>query len=85
MYRIHFVPNGGYFCIQILFFGFIWQDIKRLSLDDKKMEIVKFPDLASARDEAKEIGLDKLYQDRSANKFREYMQTSVQRQDYSAR
>lgn len=74
MYRIHFEPNGGYFCIQILFFCFIWQDVKRLSIDDKKMEILKFPDLESARDEVKAIGLNILYEDRSADKYRQHMQ-----------
>lgn len=74
MFRIHFERHGGYFCIQILFFGFIWQDVKRPSNDDKKMEILKFPDLESARAEAKKIGLDELYQDRSADKFRRHMQ-----------
>lgn len=74
MYRIHFEPHGGYFCIQILFLGFIWQDVKRLSIDDKKIEILKFPDLESSRAEVKEIGLDVLYEDRSADKYRRYMQ-----------
>lgn len=74
MYRIHFEPHGGYFCIQILFFGFIWQDVKRPSIDDKKIEILKFPDLESARAEVKEIGLDVLYEDRSADKYRRHMQ-----------
>lgn len=74
MYRIHFEPHGGYFCIQILFFGFIWQDVKRPSIGDKKIEILKFPDLESARAEVKEIGLDVLYEDRSADKYRRHMQ-----------
>ena len=85
MYRIHFEPHGGYFCIQILFFGFIWQDMKRPSQDNKKMEIVKFADLDGARTEANEIGLDKLYQDRSADKYRQHMQAPIQRQDSYAR
>lgn len=74
MYRIHFEPKGGYFCIQILFFCVIWRNVRRLSIDNKKMEALKFPDLESAREEVKKIGLDELYQDRSADKFRLHMQ-----------
>lgn len=74
MYRIHFEPQGGYFCIQILFFGFIWKDVKGPSIDDKKIEILKFLNLESARAKVKEIGLDVLYEDRSADKYRRHMQ-----------
>ncbi len=73
MYRIHFEPNGGYFCIQVLFLGFIWQDVKRLNKDNK-IEVMKFEDLTSVRDEVKNIGLDVLYEDRSADKYRRHMQ-----------
>mgnify|MGYP001767027133 CR=1 FL=1 len=74
MYRIHFEPHGGYFCIQILFLNFIWVDVKRPSSNNNKIEILKFPDLESARTEVKEIGLDVLYEDRSADKYRRHMQ-----------
>ena len=73
MYRTHFEPNGGYFCIQVLFLGFIWQDVKRLNKDNK-IEVMKFEDLTSVRDEVKNIGLDVLYEDRSADKYRRHMQ-----------
>ena len=73
MYRIHFEPNGGYFCIQVLFLSFIWQDVKRLNKDNK-IEVMKFEDLTSVRDEVKNIGLDVLYEDRSADKYRRHMQ-----------
>lgn len=73
MYRIHFEPHGGYFCIQVLFLGFIWQDVKRLNKDNK-IEVMKFEDLTSVRDEVKNIGLDVLYEDRSADKYRRHMQ-----------
>ena len=73
MYRIHFEPNGGYFCIQVLFLGFIWQDVKRLNKNNK-IEVMKFEDLTSVRDEVKNIGLDVLYEDRSADKYRRHMQ-----------
>ena len=73
MYRIHFEPNGGYFCIQVLFLGFIWQDVKLLNKDNK-IEVMKFEDLTSVRDEVKNIGLDVLYEDRSADKYRRHMQ-----------
>ena len=73
MYRIYFEPNGGYFCIQVLFLGFIWQDVKRLNKDNK-IEVMKFEDLTSVRDEVKNIGLDVLYEDRSADKYRRHMQ-----------
>ena len=85
MYRIHFEPNGGYFCIQIMFLGFFWRDMKRFD-SDKKMETVRFPNLVSARTEANQIGLDKLYQDRSADKYRQHMQQApAQHQDSYAR
>ena len=73
MFRIHFEPKGGYFCIQVLFLGFIWQDVKRLNKDNK-IEVMKFEDLTSVRDEVKNIGLDVLYEDRSADKYRRHMQ-----------
>ncbi len=73
MYRIHFEPHGGYFCIQVLSLGFIWQDVKRPN-KDSKIEVMKFGDLTSARDEVKNIGLDILYEDRSADKYRRHMQ-----------
>ena len=73
MYRIHFEPKGGYFCIQILFFCVIWRNVKRLNKDNK-IEVMKFEDLTSVRDEVKNIGLDVLYEDRSADKYRRHMQ-----------
>lgn len=74
MYRIHFEPKGGYFCIQVLFFCVVWRNVKRLSTDNKKMEAVKFQNLESARKEVEAIGLDVLYEDRSVDKYRRHIQ-----------
>ena len=63
MYRIHFNEVDNRFVIQILRYGFLWRTVKGLD----------FATLLAARDYVSEIGLDRLYKDKSADKFDAYM------------
>ena len=63
MFRIHFDELNNHFIIQVLRYGFLWRTVKGLD----------FATLLAARDYVSEIGLDRLYKDKSADKFDAYM------------
>ena len=63
MFRIIFDPRSGKFFIQISGSMFFWTNVKDLSFD-------KYDDALA---HVEQIGLNKLYQDKSANKFQEYV------------
>ena len=73
MFRIHFDPKLGRFLIQINQHHIFWKSIKALNQDNSGTEVMMFKTFDEASDHVKSIGLDKLYRDRSENKFREYM------------
>ncbi len=66
MYRIHF-KSAGFFCIQILTWGLFWVSVR----DGKGVACFNTFDMAV--ESVTKRGLDKLYEDKSHNKFREYM------------
>lgn len=76
MYRIHYNHDGGFFCIQILVWGFIWVTVRRHigGPGTPVKEVIKFMRLEEARKHVKDTGLSALYQDKSKDKFRNYMQ-----------
>lgn len=67
MYRIHFEPNGGYFCIQILKYNLLW-----VAMTDGK-SVKRFTTHSDAVSHVDQIGLSTLYQDSSADKFAKYL------------
>ena len=73
MFRIHFDPKLGRFLIQINRHHIFWKSIMTLNEDSSSSEVMMFKTFGEASDYVKSIGLDKLYRDRSENKFREYM------------
>ena len=73
MFRIHFDPKLGRFLIQINQHHIFWKSIMALNQDNSGTEVMMFKTFDEASDYVKIIGLDKLYSDRSENKFREYM------------
>ena len=73
MFRIHFHPQLGRFLIQINQHHIFWKSIMVLNQDNSGTEVMMFKTFDEASDYVKSIGLDKLYRDRSENKFREYM------------
>ena len=85
MFRIHFEPKGAYFCIQILTYGFIWVTVKR-SIEGPGTpveQVCQFETYDAALKETVRSGLDKLYQDRSVNRYREHMQNGQSRVAYA--
>lgn len=73
MYRIHFDHRIGRFTIQVLVYGLFWRDVARAGDDEPISERATFSKLAEARNYVKSIGLDELYQDKSADTFKKYM------------
>lgn len=65
MFRIEFDHTNGCFVIQVLRFGFLWKNVQGTD---------SFLTYEEAVQHVRCIGLDKLYEDKSANKFREHMQ-----------
>ena len=66
MYRIHF-KSAGFFCIQILVWGLFWVSVR------EGKTIARFVTFDMAAESVTKRGLDKLYEDKSHNKFREHM------------
>ena len=75
MFRIHFEPNGGYFCFQVPFLWLFWQKVKASQENGATgtVKVVKFASYTEAKETAEEMGLTTLYEDRSANKYRAHM------------
>ena len=68
MYRITFDPRLGKFVVEIIsFFGFIWRRV----LSEGEWRVFNTYDEACAY--VKAIGLDKLYENKSADRYREYI------------
>ena len=63
MFRIHFNPKTSQFEVQILIYTLLWQTAKGMNFDT----------LTEAQARVEQIGLDKLYANKSANKFREHL------------
>jgi hypothetical protein len=66
MYRIHFDHRTSQFIVQILVFGVLWCNAKLMHYDT----------LEEARARVTAIGLDQLYADRSADKFRQHLRAA---------
>ena len=78
MFRIHFEPNGGYFCFQVPFLWLFWQKVKAQDKDSATgtVKVLKFVSYAEAKAQADKIGLTTLYEDRSADKYRTHMNSN---------
>ena len=63
MFRIHFDEQTSRFIVQVLRYNFLWRTVKGID----------FETLLKARDYVGEIGLDRLYQDRSADKYNSFI------------
>ncbi len=68
MFRIEFDPQLGAFVIEVLRMGFIWKRVR--TTDGQNLT---FDSYEKVRDHVCMMGLDKLYQDRSANKYQDYI------------
>lgn len=71
MFRIHFVAARACFVLQVLRFGCFWVTVTKYEDD------LEFQTFEEACNKVREIGLDKLYSDKSNNRFREHMQQDV--------
>ena len=65
MYRIHFKHLGGFFCIQVVVFGLMWVSVR------KDGKIVQHETFDSASKAVVDLGLDKLYENKSADMYRQ--------------
>lgn len=71
MYRIHFDHKSGKFIIQVSsWFNFAWQNV----ICGFSKEALYFDTYDKAVQHVNEIGLNKLYQDRSHNQFVQQIQ-----------
>lgn len=83
MFRIFFDPETGRFKLQVIKLHMFWVNVKVDSFSTggiestpipvKQKTHLSFPTYEAATNYVKSIGLDLLYEDRSANKFRQYM------------
>ena len=76
MYRIVFDPQLGKFVIEVSVFGGLWwRRVQSIAINsqDSVTDDIQFPTYLKAYEHVINIGLDKLYEDRSANKYRQYM------------
>lgn len=80
MYRIHFDPKIGMFLVQIAsgLFGIFWTTVGRElnGVAGEKSPVwnsLRFATFKEAKEYAASIGLDQLYEDRSANHYRAHM------------
>lgn len=84
MYKIEFDPSFGKFVIEILKHSFIWkrvhEDLVDPPLPQASKKLLTFDTFSEAESYVSRIGLDKLYQDRSSNKYREYREYHSQHQ-----
>lgn len=62
-FRIHFDETNNYFVVQVLRMGVVWRTVKNLAFDT----------MDGAMEHVTRIGLNKLYKDKSAGKYHEYM------------
>lgn len=73
MFRIHFNPVLGRFVIQVSQYGFFWTTIKCLNEKNDGIAENSFETYDASICHIKTIGLDKLYEDRSVNRYRAHM------------
>lgn len=73
MFRIHFDPTTGQFVVQVLSFGCFWTTVRRKRADEPTAKIAGFATYEEAGKYVSSIGLDKLYTNKSADKFRAHM------------
>jgi hypothetical protein len=65
----------GKFVIQVSRFGLIWSTVKKLDDAGKgKALILNFSTYDDTIEHVKSIGLDKLYKDKSINRFNEFIE-----------
>ena len=69
MYRIHFKHFGGFFCIQVVVFGLMWVSVR------KDGKIVQHETFDSASKAVIDLGLNKLYENKSADMYRQQVST----------
>lgn len=67
MYRIHFDPALGKFVVQVLSWGIFWVTVRNGS------DFATFATFENAERYITDIGLNKLYENKSADKFRRHM------------
>jgi hypothetical protein len=67
MFRIHFDPKTGMFLLQVKGHGFFWRTVMASKTP------ARFKSYDDVMNHVKEIGLNKLYRDGSANKFMQYL------------
>ena len=81
MYRIHFDPETGKFLVQIAtgLFGMFWKNVCQVfagGVGESPVDVAKprqFGTFKEAKEYTASIGLDQLYEDRSANHFRAHL------------
>lgn len=68
MYRIHFSPQGGFWCVQFERWGLFWESVKETKVSPEgksRMEVLQFETYAEAEIYVEKKGIDKIYLCRS--------------------
>ena len=68
MFRIHFTPRGGFWCVQFERFGMFWETVKVPKTGtnvNPGLEPLKFDTYEAADDYVVEKGIDQIYRCRS--------------------
>lgn len=68
MWRVHFDERKGVFVLQVLRLGIFWRTV--MKAEDKPSQLT-FGKYDEAVNHSEQIGLNKLYRDRSRNRFLE--------------
>ncbi len=76
MYRIHFSPQVGKFVVQVLWIGSVWRTVRQHEASGPSTELT-FRTYSEAKTHVSEIGLDQLYSNKSADKYRAHMQGAM--------
>ena len=76
MYRIHFEPNGAYWCIQFLAFSFFgmnsWKTVYEPKISNRR-PIKKFPTLEAAKTYVEEQGIAVKYREWSRHETKSFL------------
>lgn len=73
MYRIEFDPAVGMFIIQVLRYGMIWVTVNGKQGDEPIATPFRFNKFSTAQAHVSQIGLDKLYENKSADRYRAHV------------
>lgn len=67
MFRIHYEPKGGYWCVQFHRWGFFWVTVRTREGAGSPLLVKEFPAFSEALKYVEEQGIDEVYRDRTGS------------------